>query len=162
MFAIGLLINRISALAALGLFFAYAAVNGLTIGLIASAYSVPSVALAFLSAAGMFGAAAVYGAVTKRSLASMGGILTMGLIGLLIAMVLNIFLQSAAISYVISIVGVVLFTALTAFDVQRIKNGDIAARVGSMEKAAVFGALQLYLDFINLFLFLLRIFGDRR
>jgi uncharacterized protein len=161
-FAIGLLINRISALAALGLFFAYAAVNGLTIGLIASAYSVPSVALAFLSAGGTFGAAAVYGAVTKRSLASMGGILTMGLIGLLIAMVLNIFLQSAAISYVISIVGVVLFTALTAFDVQRIKNGDIAARLGSMEKAAVFGALQLYLDFINLFLFLLRLFGDRR
>ena len=84
------------------------------------------------------------------------------LIGLLIAMVLNIFLASPAISYVISIVGVVLFTALTAYDVQRIAAGDIAARLGSMEKAAVFGALQLYLVFINLFLFLLRIFGDRR
>lgn len=161
-FGIGLLIGRISALLALGLFFVYAAVNGLTIGLIASAYSVPSVATAFLSAAGMFGAAAVYGAVTKRSLANLGGILTMGLIGLLIAMVINIFLQSTAMGYVISIAGVAIFTALTAYDVQRIAAGDLAARLGSMEKAAVVGALQLYLDFINLFLFMLRLFGDRR
>ena len=161
-FGISLLINRIGALVALGLFFVYAALNGVTIGLIASAYTLPSVGAAFLSAAGMFGAAAVYGAVTKRSLAGIGGILTMGLIGLLIAMVVNIFLQSSAIGFVISIVGVVIFTALTAYDVQRIQNGDIAARVGSMEKAAVIGALHLYLDFINIFLFLLRIFGSRR
>ena len=161
-FGISLLINRISAIVALGLFFAYAALNGLTIGLIASVYTVPSVATAFLSAAGMFGAAAVYGAVTKRSLAGIGGILTMGVIGLLIAMVVNIFLQSSLLGFGISIIGVVIFTALTAYDVQRIQNGDIAARVGSMEKAAVIGALHLYLDFINLFLFLLRIFGSRR
>ena len=161
-FGISLLINRISAIVALGLFFAYAALNGLTIGLIASVYTVPSVATAFLSAAGMFGAAAVYGAVTKRSLAGLGGILFMGVIGLLIASVVNIFLQSSLISFAVSVIGVVIFTALTAYDVQRIQNGDIAARVGSMEKAAVIGALHLYLDFINIFLFLLRIFGSRR
>lgn len=161
-FGISLLINRINALVALGLFFVYAALNGLTIGLIASAYTVPSVAVAFVSAAGMFGAAAIYGAVTKRSLAGMGGILTMGLVGLVIAMVVNIFLASGPLGFIISVIGVVLFTALTAYDVQRISSGDLAARLGSMEKAAVFGALQLYLDFINIFLFLLRIFGDRR
>jgi FtsH-binding integral membrane protein len=161
-FGISLLINRISAIVALGLFFAYAALNGLTIGLIASVYTVPSVATAFLSAAGMFGAAAVYGAVTKRSLAGLGGILFMGVIGLIIASVVNIFLQSSLIGFAVSVIGVVIFTALTAYDVQRIQNGDIAARVGSMEKAAVIGALHLYLDFINIFLFLLRIFGSRR
>jgi FtsH-binding integral membrane protein len=161
-FGISLLINRINAMVALGLFFVYAAINGLTIGLIASAYTVPSVAVAFLSAAGMFGGAALYGATTKRSLASMGGFLTMGLIGLVIAMLLNIFLQSGPLGYVISIIGVVIFTALTAYDVQRIASGDLAARLGSMEKAAVVGALHLYLDFINIFLFLLRLFGDRR
>ena len=161
-FGISLLINRINAIVALGLFFVYAALNGLTIGLIASLYTVPSVATAFLSAAGMFGAAAVYGAVTKRSLAGLGGILFMGVIGLLIASVVNIFLQSSLIGFAVSVIGVVIFTALTAYDVQRIQNGDIAARVGSMEKAAVIGALHLYLDFINIFLFLLRIFGSRR
>jgi hypothetical protein len=87
----------------------------------------------------------------------MGSFLFMGLIGLLVAMVLNLFLRSDAMTWIISVVGVVLFTALTAYDVQRIQSGAIAARVGSMEKAAVVGALQLYLDFINLFLFLLRL-----
>ena len=106
-------------------------------------------------------AAAVYGKVTQRSLAKLGGILFMGLIGLFVAMILNIFLGSTQITWLISIVGVVLFTALTAYDVQRIQSGDIAAQTGSMEKAAVIGALQLYLDFINLFLFMLRLMGGR-
>jgi hypothetical protein len=154
-------INRISATLALGLFFVYAASLGLTIGLIVTAYEGASVATAFLSASAMFGAAALYGATTKRSLAGMGGILFMGLIGLIVAMVVNIFLASTAITWIISIVGVVIFTALTAYDVQRIQAGDLAARTGSMEKAAVIGALHLYLDFINLFLFMLRIFGSR-
>jgi len=154
-------INRISATAALGLFFVYAASLGLTIGLIVTAYEGASVATAFLSASAMFGAAALYGATTKRSLAGLGGILFMGLIGLIVAMVVNIFLVSTAITWVISIVGVVIFTALTAYDVQRIQAGDLAARTGSMEKAAVIGALRLYLDFINLFLFMLRLFGSR-
>ena len=99
--------------------------------------------------------------MTQRSLAALGGILFMGLIGLLVAMVLNIFLRSSAVTWLISIVGVVLFTALTAYDVQRIQSGAIAAQTGSMEKAAVIGALQLYLDFINLFLFMLRLLGGR-
>ena len=109
----------------------------------------------------MFGAAAVYGRVTKRNLAALGGILFMGLIGLLVAMVVNIFLQSSQVTWIISIVGVGLFTALTAYDVQRIQSGAIAAQLGSMEKAAVIGALQLYLDFINIFLFMLRLLGGR-
>ena len=109
----------------------------------------------------MFGAAAIYGKVTQRSLAKLGGILFMGLIGLLVAMLLNIFLRSSEVTFLISIVGVVLFTALTAYDVQRIQSGDLAARLGSMEKAAVVGALQLYLDFVNLFLFMLRLLGSR-
>ena len=154
-------INRISATAALGLFFVYAASLGVTIGLIVSAYTTGSVVTAFLSASALFGAAAIYGHVTKRSLAGLGGILFMGLIGLLVASLINIFLQSNQASWLISIVGVVIFTALTAYDVQRIQNGDLAIATGSMEKAAVIGALHLYLDFINLFLFLLRIFGGR-
>jgi FtsH-binding integral membrane protein len=154
-------ISRISAIVALLLFFVYAATLGLTVGLIVASYTKESVGIAFLSASAMFGAAAVYGAVTKRSLAGMGGIMFMGLIGLLVAMVLNLFLHSSVVSWIISIVGVVLFTALTAYDVQRIGAGDLAARTGSMEKAAVIGALRLYLDFINLFLFMLRLLGGR-
>ena len=154
-------INRISATLALGLFFVYAASLGITIGLIVSAYTGASVATAFLSASAMFGAAALYGATTKRSLAGLGGILFMGVIGILVASLLNLFLASSALTWIISIVGVVIFTALTAYDVQRIQAGDLAARTGSMEKAAVIGALHLYLDFINIFLFMLRIFGSR-
>ena len=154
-------INRISATLALGLFFVYAASLGITIGLIVSAYTGASVATAFLSASAMFGAAALYGATTKRSLAGLGGILFMGVVGILVASLLNLFLASSALTWIISIVGVVIFTALTAYDVQRIQAGDLAARTGSMEKAAVIGALHLYLDFINIFLFMLRIFGSR-
>jgi FtsH-binding integral membrane protein len=155
-------IQRINAVVALGLFFAYAASLGLTVGLVVQAYTQGSVAVAFLSASAMFGAAAVYGATTKRSLASIGGILFMGLIGLIVASVLNLFLHSTQVSWIISLVGVALFTALTAYDVQRIQTGDIAAATGSVEKGAVIGALRLYLDFINLFFFLLRLTGGRR
>jgi FtsH-binding integral membrane protein len=155
-------IRRISAIVALGLFFIYAATLGLTIGLIVSGYTGASVVTAFLSASAMFGAAAIYGSVTKRSLGGLGGILFMALIGLIVASVINVFLASSGLSWIISIVGVVLFTALTAYDVQRIQNGDLAVYTGSMEKAAVIGALHLYLDFVNLFLFMLRIFGSSR
>ena len=159
--AISAAINRISASAALGLFFAYAATLGVTMGLFVSYYTTGSVAAAFLSASAMFGAAAVYGAVTKRSLANLGGFLFMGLIGLLVAMLVNIFIASSTVSLAISVLGVVIFTVLTAYDVQRIQAGDYAAATGSMEKAAVIGALKLYLDFINLFLFMLRLMGGR-
>jgi FtsH-binding integral membrane protein len=161
-FVISGAIRRLSATLALGLFFVYAATLGLTVGLIVQLYTAGSVTVAFLSSSAMFGAAALYGATTKRSLAGLGGILFMGMIGLLVAIVVNLFLQSTAVSWVISIVGVVIFTALTAFDVQRIQSGVLVSTIGSVEKAAVVGALQLYLDFINLFLFLLRLTGGRR
>jgi len=160
-FAIGLGIKKISATVALGLFFVYAASLGVTIGLIVMAYTQTSVVTAFLSASAIFGSAAIYGAVTKRSLVGLGPILLMGLIGIIVASVLNIFLANDSLAWIISVIGVVIFTALTAYDVQRIQNGDLAVATGSMEKGAVIAALSLYLDFINIFLFLLRIFGGR-
>jgi FtsH-binding integral membrane protein len=159
---ISLGIGRINATVALGLFFIYAASLGLTVGLIVSIYTTASVATAFLSASAMFGGAALYGATTKRSLVGIGGFLSMAVFGLVVAIVVNLFLGSSTIGYVISIIGVVVFTALTAYNVQRIQSGDLVAAYGSVEKASVIGALSLYLDFINLFLFLLRIFGSRR
>jgi uncharacterized protein len=155
-------INRLSATVALGLFIVFAGVMGLTIGAITSQFRDASVATAFVSAASIFGAAALYGAVTKRSLAGIGGYLTMGIIGLFVALLVNAFVGSSLVGYLISVVGVVLFTVLTAYDVQRIQSGAFAAWTGSLEKAAVIGALHLYLDFINLFLFLLRLFGGGR
>ena len=160
-FVISGAISRINASVALLLFFVYAATLGITLGLIVSLYSGASVVTAFLSASSMFGAAAIYGAVTKRSLAGLGGILAMGVIGLVVAMIINLFLASTMLTWLVSIAGVVIFTALTAYDVQRIGSGDLAAMTGSMEKAAVRGALRLYLDFINLFLFMLRLLGGR-
>jgi hypothetical protein len=155
-------IRRLNATAALGLFFVYAASLGLTIGLIVSLYTQTSVAAAFLSAGAMFGGAALYGYTTKRSLAGIGGFATMGLFGLIVAMIVNVFLGSGPLGYIISVIGVLIFTVLTAWDVQRINSGQLVEATGSVEKAAVIGALNLYLDFINLFLFLLRLFGDRR
>lgn len=160
---IGSAINRLSATAALGLFLVYAAMMGVFMSLLFQVYTQTSIASAFVSAAGMFGAAAAYGAVTKRSLASMGGYLVMGVVGIIIALVVNALLvKSDSLGLLISIVGVVLFVGLTAWHVQRIARGELAAYTGSMEKGAVLGALSLYLDFINIFLFLLRIFGGRR
>jgi uncharacterized protein len=155
-------INRMSAIVALGLFFVYAALMGVTLSFIFIAYELGSIAAAFVSAAGMFGAAAAYGAITKRSLASIGGYAFMGLIGIVIASLVNIFLRSDSISWVISILGIGIFVVLTAWDVQKISRGQFAAATGSMEKGAVLGALSLYLDFINIFLFLLRLMGGRR
>jgi len=156
-------IRRISASVALGLFFVYAASLGVSIGVIvALVYPLESVAAAFFSAGAMFGGAALYGYTTKRSLATIGGFAYMAAFGLFVALIVNVFLGSGPIGYVISIVGVLIFTALTAWDVQRISSGQLVAQLGSVEKAAVIGALHLYLDFVNLFLFLLRLFGGRR
>jgi len=155
-------INRLSPTASLGLFFVFAASMGLTIGIIVSAYNGPSVAGAFLSASAMFGAAALYGATTRRELAGMGGILFMGLIGIIVASIVNLLLASSMIGWLISIAGVALFTVLTAYDVQRITRGDYAAFAGSQERASIMAALHLYLDFINLFLFMLRLMGGSR
>ncbi|MEO8208822.1 MAG: Bax inhibitor-1/YccA family protein [Chloroflexota bacterium] len=160
--AIGLGIRRMSATLALGLFFVYAATLGFTMAVIVSLYTGESVTTAFLSASAMFGAAGLYGFVTKRSLAGMGGTLMIGLIGLIVASLLNVFFASGTLSWIISLIGVVLFTALTAYDTQRIASGALVVQTGSVEKAAVLGALSLYLDFVNLFLFLLRLLGNRR
>lgn len=159
-------INKVSPTVSLMLFFVFCATMGLTLGAIIVAVlqepgGAQAVASAFVSAAGMFAAAAVFGAVTKRDLSGLGAILFMGVIGLLIASVINIFLGSDMLGWAISILGVVIFTALTAYDVQKITRGEYAAWTGSMERASIIAALHLYLNFINLFLFLLRIFSSR-
>lgn len=160
--AIQALMPRMSATLGLGLFFAFAATMGLTVGVIVSLYQVQSVITSFLAASAMFGAAAFYGATTKRSLTSLGGFLFMGMIGLLVASLVNMFLGSSTIGWVISLIGVIVFTVYTAYDVQRISFGDYAASLGSVEKASVLGAIHLYINFVNIFLFLLRLMGSRR
>jgi len=156
------LMPRLSATLGLGLFFVFAATMGVTIGVIVSFYTVPSVITSFFGASAMFGAAAIYGATTKRSLNSIGGFLFMGMIGLLVASVVNIWLASSAAGWVIALIGVVIFTVYTAYDVQKISYGDYAASLGSVEKASVLGAIHLYINFVNIFLFLLRLTGGRR
>ena len=157
-------IRRLPAGVALALFFVYAALMGLTIGVIVWAYANLSspvvVAQAFVSAAAAFGGAAIYGVVTRRSLASVGSYLFMGAWGIFFAFLLNgLIFHSDTFSLVLSIVGVVIFTALAAWTTQRISNGEFAAMTGSMEKASVYGAILLYIEFINIFLMMLRIFG---
>jgi len=161
-FVLSLAIRRISATVGLLLFFVYAAITGVTLGFVLLTYELGSVVAAGSSAAAVFGAAAIYGAVTKRDLSSLGRYLFMGLIGLLVAMVVNWIVGWSWLSFGISVAGVVIFTALTAYDVQKIQRGDYAAWAGSMEKGAVMGAFKLYLDFINLFFMLLRLFGNNR
>jgi hypothetical protein len=162
--AVSAAINRLGAVAALGLFFGFAVLNGLTLGIVVYAYTQAGgwagVTSAFLGASAIFGSAALYGVVTKRDLMRIGGILTMGLIGLLVVMVVNIFLGSSTIDFVIGIAGVGIFTGLTAWDVQRIQRGYLG-NFRDRESASVVGALALYLDFINLFLMLLRLFSRR-
>ena len=153
-------ISRLSATLALGLFFAYAALTGFVFSIIVAAYSTATITLAFSSASAMFGASAVFGFVTKRDLSVFARFFMMALIGIIVSSVLNLFVfHSNSISLIVSYLGVALFAGITAWDIQRIRNGDLAAMLGSMEKASVIGALRLYLDFINMFLFLLRIFG---
>ena len=169
------LINRISSVVALGLFFVYALLMGLVLGVIVfnftydptapgniSASGLGGVVSAFLGAAAIFGGAALYGYATKRDLTSLGGILFMGLIGLIVVMFVQIFFfaESSLMNLAIGVVGVVIFTGLTAWDVQRLKNGAMPNI--NKDSATVLGALMLYLDFINLFLFMLRIFGSSR
>jgi FtsH-binding integral membrane protein len=137
-----------------------------TLSAILLLYTMTSVAATFFIAAGMFGAMAVYGFITKKDLSSWGSFLFMGLIGIIIAMVVNIFLASSMMSWVISGIGVIIFTGLTAYDVQQItrmgEQGIMNGGAAVIRKGAIMGALKLYLDFINLFLMLLRFMGDRR
>ena len=155
-------IQKLSATAALGLFFGYAALTGFTFSILFLAYDLGTLTLAFVSASAMFGASAVFGFVTKRDLSAFARFFMMALIGIIVLSLLNLFVQSSGINLLVSYAGVALFAGITAWDIQRIKDGQIAGMVGSMEKASVLGALHLYLDFINIFLFLLRIFGSSR
>lgn len=158
------LANRVSSQVASLLFITYAAMNGLTLSVIFLAYTATSIASTFFISAGMFGAMAMYGAITKRDLTQVGSFAFMGLIGVIIASVVNMFMRSDAMGWVISFCGVIVFTLLTAYDTQRVKAMGMRFTTDSeaSRKASIGMALTLYLDFINLFLNLLRIFGRRR
>jgi uncharacterized protein len=159
-------ISKIQAATASALFIGYSVLNGLTLSAVFLAYTSSSIAGTFLITAGMFGAMAIYGLATKRDLSGLGSFLFMGLVGIIIASVVNIFLQSSGMSWMISLLGVFIFTGLTAYDVQKIKTmgeeGIMSQGEEAIKKGAVMGALALYLDFINLFLMLLRFFGGSR
>ncbi len=156
-------INRISQGTAKALFWAYAVLMGLSLSTILLVYTGGSVAQAFFAAAASFAALSLYGYTTKKSLSGFGTFLIMGVFGLMIAMLINMFVHSSAMNLLISAVGVLLFAGLTAYDTQRIKSGYFAVRGTEYAgKSAVMGALTLYLDFINLFLFLLRFMGSQR
>jgi FtsH-binding integral membrane protein len=156
-------INRLSAGAALTLFFVYAGLLGISMATIFLAFTEASITRVFFISAASFGALSLWGYTTQRDLTGFGSFLFMGLIGIVIASLVNIFLRSSGLDWVISVIGVLVFAGLTAFDTQKIKemydpmdDGTIAGR------KAVMGALSLYLDFVNLFMMLLRLFGDRR
>ncbi len=156
-------INRLSASAALTLFFVYAGVLGISLASIFLVYTGASITRVFFISAATFGAMSLYGYTTQRDLTGVGSFMFMGLIGIVIAMLVNMFLHSTGLDWAISVLGVLIFVGLTAYDTQNIKemyspmdDGTVAGR------KAVMGALRLYLDFINLFLMLLRLFGDRR
>lgn len=156
-------IQSLSATAASFLFFLYSALNGLTLASVFLLYTYESVATVFFITAGTFGATAAYGYVTKADLSKMGSILYMALIGLIVASLVNLFLQSPAMMWVLTYAGVLIFVGLTAYDTQRLKKMAYSLYgEETVGKFAVLGALTLYLDFINLFLYLLRIFGRRR
>ena len=163
-FVLSARINKMSVATATIMLIVYSALNGVTLSFIFVVYSLGSIAKTFFITTGMFGVMALVGATTKRDLSKLGSILFMALIGLIIASLVNIFLRSSGLEWVISLIGVVLFTALTAYDVQRVKQ--LAAESDLYDdtqvgRLAVISALSLYLDFINLFLYLLRFFGRK-
>lgn len=156
-------VDRMQPSTAAGLFIAYSIINGLSLSAIFLVYELGSIFQVFLIAAGMYAAAATYGFVTKRDLSGMGSFLFMGLIGLILASLVNWFLGSSVLDFAICVIGVLIFTGLTAYDMNRIKEQAIVmyAGEGLAHKRAIIGALSLYLNFINLFLYLLRLFGSR-
>jgi FtsH-binding integral membrane protein len=165
-FAFGALINRLSAAGAQMFFYVYAVAMGLSLSSIFLVFTGTSIAQTFLVTAVAFAGLSLYGYTTKRDLSAFGAFLVMGLIGLVVASIVNIFLASSALAFAISAIGVLIFAGLTAWDTQNIKNTYIQhAAMGDSEwlgKAAVMGALNLYLDFINLFMFLLQFLGNNR
>lgn len=157
-------IDKMSSGFATALFVLYSALNGVTLSILFYMYTETSIASVFFITAGTFGITSAFGYFTKKDLSSIGGFLFMALIGLIIASVVNMFLGSSMLYYLISYAGVAIFIGLTAYDTQKIKKMSLEVDMNSEEgkKGAVIGALALYLDFINMFIFLLRIFGDRR
>jgi len=157
-------IRKMSAQAATSMFFLYAFVNGLTLSVIFIAFTSSSIASTFFLTAATFGIMSVYGYFTKTDLSTMGNLCTMLLVGLIITSIFNIFMASPAIYWATTYLGIFIFVGLTAYDTQRIKEMNVIGNQGTEQdqKEAIMGALILYLDFINLFLYLLRLFGDRR
>jgi uncharacterized protein len=155
-------VDRLAVSTATWLFVLYSALTGVTFSVILLAYTGASVATTFVVTAGMFGALAVFGSTTKRSLAGMGQFLFMGLIGLVLASIVGMFWNNGALQFLISVVGVIVFTGLTAWDAQRLKQMAATVPTERAGSYAIVGALTLYLNFINLFLFLLRFMGGRR
>lgn len=155
-------INRLSSMAATGLFFLFAIINGLALAPIFLIYTMTSIAKTFFITAGTFGAMSIYGYFTEKDLSKFGSMLYMALFGLIICSVVNIFTKSDTMGWLISIAGVLIFIGLTAWDTQKIKQMASMAPNGTEGKLATMGALSLYLDFINLFLYLLRFFGASR
>ena len=164
-FVISARIQRMQASTATGLFILYSVLNGVTLSFIFLIYTRASIASTFFVCAATFVACSIYGWTTKRDLTSMGGFLMMGLIGIIIASVVNIFVRSSAMHMIISYIGVLVFVGLTAYDTQNLKAMAVSqptdAGASVVRKGAILGALKLYLDFINLFLMLLRILGNR-
>ena len=156
-------INRLSTATMQALFWAFSLVMGMSLSSIFFVYTGPSIAVTFFATAGAFAGLSLYGYTTRKSLSAMGTFLIMGLFGILIASVINLFLRSGGLAFGISFLGVLIFAGLTAYDTQRLKDQYAYVRGTDMAgKAVIMGALQLYLDFINMFLMLLRFMGDRR
>jgi FtsH-binding integral membrane protein len=160
-FALSARVDRMTPGTASGLFLLYSALNGVTLSVVLLAYTGESVATTFVVTAAMFGALAVFGTVTQRSLAGVGQFVLMGLVGLILASIVGMFWHNDALQFLISVVGVIVFTGLTAWDAQRLKQMGATVPVGQGGARAVVGALSLYLDFVNLFLILLRFQGRR-
>jgi FtsH-binding integral membrane protein len=162
-FLMSLGFNKLNSITMLLVFIAFAIINGISFSTIFLRYDLGAIYKAFGSASVVFALMSVVGYTTQTDLTKMGNILRIGLIAMIIAMVINMFMQSGPMDYVISIIGVVIFTGLTAYDVQKLKKigAGVDMNDASTKKLAVYGALSLYLDFINLFLFLLRLFGSR-
>jgi FtsH-binding integral membrane protein len=161
-FVLSARVQRIAPATASLLFIVYSALTGVTLSFVLLAFTGESVATTFMVTAGMFGALAMYGTVTARNLQGFGQFLFMGLIGVVLASIVGIFWHSDALQFVISFIGVIVFTGLAAYDAQRLKAMALAMPTGQAGSYAIVGALALYLDFINLFLFLLRFLGNRR
>ena len=156
-------INKMNVSAVQGVFWTFAALFGLSLSFLFVIYTSSSIARVFFITSGTFGAMSIYGYTTKRDLTKLGSFLMMGLIGIIIASIVNMFMKSGMTYFVISILGVLIFVGLTAYDTQKIKNMYASSDASElMSKKAIMGALTLYLDFINLFIMLLRLFGQRR